>query len=204
MWFALAILGFSISLVFQNSLHFFDKEERRFITCEPGKTSYWNAVCWQINKRQITQQCEVRYTFSGPLLQNSCCFPFHGFFSSVAHLHCCCFLCFEYSSPLFGQRNRNKSRSVLLLIFISREIDQNARKILRSSNPIVRFSVVTLFSSNFTSVCFHDTQDLWCFIAIRYFRFWFFVCFLCSNIVKNTFKKTVMTWYNRPGHYKWE
>lgn len=36
--------------------------------------------------------------------------------------------------------------SVLLLIFISREIDQNARKILRSTNPIVTaVSVDTLF-----------------------------------------------------------
>ncbi len=169
MCFALAILGFSISLVFPNSLHYFDKEERRFLTCEWGKTSYWNVVRWQINKRQITQQWEVRYTFSVPLLQNSRCFPFHSFFISVTHLHSYCFLRWEYSSPLFGQRNRNMSHSVLLLIFISREIDQNARKILRSTNPIVTVSVDTLFSSNFTSVCFHDTQDLWCFIAIRYF-----------------------------------
>jgi len=48
------------------------------------------------------------------------------------------------------------NHSVLPLIFISREIDQNTRKILRSFNPIVTVSVGTLFSSNFTSMCFHD------------------------------------------------
>lgn len=156
-------------MVFPNSLHCFDKKSTDFLHVNEGKTSYWNVVRWKINKRQNSQQWEVRYTFSGPLHQTSRCFPFHSFFSSVTHLHPYCFLCWEYSSPLFSQGNGNMSHSVLPLIFVSREIDQNARKILRSSNPIVTVSVDTLFSSNFTSVCFHDRPDLWCFIEIQYF-----------------------------------
>jgi len=65
------------------------------------------------------------------------------------------------------------NHSVLPLIFISREIDQNTRKILRSFNPIVTVSVGTLFSSNFTSVCAFMIEFLD-----------FCVCFLSSNYVK--------------------
>jgi len=37
LWLSQTILGFSFSLIFPNSLHCFDKEEHRFLTCEWGK-----------------------------------------------------------------------------------------------------------------------------------------------------------------------
>lgn len=174
-WLSQNILGFQFPWYSQTVCTALIKKSAYFLHMNEGETSYRNVVPWQINKRQISQQQEVRYTFSGPLLQTSSCFPFHSFFFSCfffslqQHTSILLFQCLEYSSPLFGQGNGNMRHSVLSLIFISREIEQNARKILRRSNPIVTVSVDTLFSSNFTSGCFHDTPDLWCFIVIGYY-----------------------------------